>query len=177
MQQRSRARARRGCQRHVLLHLVAATCALVANSSGAPGQPASVLAHTVHLWSVANLFQRAAFLAEVAPPAAARCSALRGVCVRAPMLRRPCALWRAGRAPQVCNKPQQAEELCRRALRLSEQHGDERQQVEARFELARFHHRCRGSLSLSLSLSLARSLSRSLARARALSLPLYCYSL
>jgi hypothetical protein len=62
---------------------------------------------------------------------------------------RASAFWRGLRRvlSQVCNKIQQAEELCQRAMRLSE-YGDERQQVEARFEFARFHHRCRGSLFL-----------------------------
>jgi hypothetical protein len=48
--------------RHAV-RLVAAMGALAA--AGRP-QPASLLAHTAHWWSVENLFQRAVFLSEVA---------------------------------------------------------------------------------------------------------------
>jgi len=70
-------------------------------------------------------------------------------CARSHALMRAPAFWRWLRRvlSQVCNKIHQAEELCQRAMRLSE-HGDKRQQVEARFEFASFHHRCRGSLFL-----------------------------
>jgi hypothetical protein len=48
---------------HVVRLVVSAMGALVAVACR---QPASLLAHTVHWWSVENLFQRAVFLSEVA---------------------------------------------------------------------------------------------------------------
>ena len=89
----------------------------VEGSAAAVILPTSMLAHTVHTWSVANLFQRAAFLAE------------------------------------ECHEIGRAEELCLRALRLSEERADQLPtqdsadaHANAMFRFARFQHKFRGDL-------------------------------
>ena len=118
--------------------------------------PASMLVHTVHLWTVKGMFQRAEFLAEVILQI--RVSWLLLLCrvdrssvqslTNSEDLPAICFLYAIWSLRQECNKVDQAEELCRRALLFSESHADdEREHVETLFEFARFQHQFRGNLN------------------------------